>query len=71
MAKRDLPLTPFKRILKQAGSKRVSKSACEAFAEVMVDYISRLSKEAAKLAEHAGRRTILDSDVRLARKKID
>jgi histone H3/H4 len=71
MAKKDLPLVPFERILKQAGAKRVSKSACEAFAEVMADYIFRLSKEAARLAEHAGRKTILDSDVRLARKKVD
>lgn len=68
--KEKLPLMPFERILKKAGAKRVSKGAMKEFASRMSDYVSRLSVEAAALASHAGRKTIIESDVRMARKKI-
>jgi histone H3/H4 len=68
--KEKLPLMPFERILKKAGAKRVSRGAMKEFAARMSDYIYRLSAEAAALASHAGRKTVLESDVRMARKKI-
>lgn len=68
--KEKLPLTPFERILRKAGAKRVSKGAMKEFASRMADYASRLSAEAALLATHAGRKTIIEADVRMARKKI-
>lgn len=68
--KEKLPLMPFERILKKAGAKRVSKDAMKEFASIMSDYVSRLSTEAAALASHAGRKTIIESDVRMAKKKI-
>lgn len=68
--KEKLPLAPLERILRKAGAKRVSKSATKEFAIKLSDYAYRLSAEAAVLARHAGRKTIIDADVRMARKKI-
>ncbi|OGI15890.1 histone [Candidatus Micrarchaeota archaeon RBG_16_49_10] len=65
-----LPLAPLERILRKAGAKRVSKSAVREFSMVLADYASDISGEAAKLATHAGRKTIVESDVRMARKRL-
>jgi len=66
---KDMPLAPLERILKKAGAKRVSKSALVEFAEVIVDHAHDLSAKAAELAEHAGRKTIIGADIKLAKKK--
>ena len=66
---KDMPLAPLERILKKAGAKRVSKSALVEFAEVIIDYAHDLSVKAAELAEHAGRKTIIGADIKLAKKK--
>lgn len=63
-------LASFERILKKAGAKRVSRGALEEFSRIMEEEIFKIAKEAAMLAKHAGRKTILDSDVRAARRKI-
>lgn len=65
-----LPLLPFERILKKAGAKRVSHEAMEEFAKVMEDKLMKVAAEAAALAKHAGRKTIIDADVREARRKL-
>lgn len=65
-----LPKLPFERIFKKAGAKRVSQSALDEMAKVMEDQLYRIAKDAALLAKHAGRKTILDEDIRLARRKI-
>lgn len=66
----SLPLIPFERILKKAGAKRVSHDALEEFSKVMDERLYRIAKEAAALAKHAGRKTIIEEDIRLARRKI-
>jgi len=66
---KDMPLAPLERILKKAGAKRVSKSALVEFAEIIIDYAHNLSTKAAELAEHAGRKTIIGADIKLAKKK--
>lgn len=65
-----LPKVPFDRILKKAGAKRVSQEALEEFAKVMDDKLHEVAKEAAALAKHAGRKTIIEEDIRLARRKV-
>ena len=64
-----LPRLPFERILKKAGAKRVSQDALEEFAVVMEDRILEIAKDAVALAKHAGRKTLISDDIRLARKK--
>ncbi len=68
--KKGLPLAPLERILRKAGAKRVSKGAVKEFSSRLSDYVMRLSAEASMLAKHAGRKTIIDADVRMARRKI-
>ena len=61
---------PFERILKKAGAKRVSGDALDEMAKVVEDKLTEIAKEAALLAKHAGRKTILEEDIRAVRKKI-
>jgi histone H3/H4 len=65
-----LPIATFEKILKENGAKRVSFSAAEALAEVMGELAAEISKNAAVLADHAGRKTVVDRDVVLARKSL-
>jgi histone H3/H4 len=65
-----LPLAPLERILKKAGAKRVSDEALKEFSNVLEDQLIKIAKEAALLAKHAGRKTIIDEDIRMARRKF-
>jgi len=48
----------------------VSYGAAEELAKVMEDKIFKIAEEAAALAKHAGRKTVLAEDVQLARRKF-
>ncbi|HDM05713.1 MAG TPA: histone family protein [Candidatus Aenigmarchaeota archaeon] len=65
-----LPRLPFERILKKVGAKRVSQSALEELARVIEDKLIEISKEAVALAKHAGRKTVMAEDIRLAYKRF-
>jgi histone H3/H4 len=62
---------PFERIIKKAGARRVSFGAAEELAKVMENKIVKIAEEAAALAKHAGRKTVIADDVRLARRKFE
>ncbi len=66
--KRRLPLAPFERILKDAGAKRVSKTAMKEFAIVVEDISDEIARDAVKFAKHAGRKTVVGEDIRLAKR---
>jgi histone H3/H4 len=66
----DIPKLPFERILKKAGAKRVSQDALEEFALVIEDRMLKIATEALALAKHAGRKTITDEDIRVAKRKF-
>lgn len=55
--------------MREAGALRVSDDAKIALAEVLEEEAVRISREAKKLAEHAGRKTITDKDIQLAVKE--
>lgn len=65
-----LPKLPFERIMKKAGAKRVSEEAMDEMAKALEEKLTEITKEAVLLAKHAGRKTILEEDVRIARKKL-
>lgn len=65
-----LPLIPLERILKRAGAKRVSHEALEEFARVMEEKMLKIAGEAAVLAKHAGRKTVLAEDVQMAKRRV-
>jgi histone H3/H4 len=66
----SLPLAPLERLLKKAGAKRVSKGALEELADVLEEKLTKIAKEAAILAKHAGRKTITEEDVKIAKRKL-
>ncbi len=61
-----IPKAPFARILMNAGAKRVSAEAIDAFTDVITDIAEEISTKAARIAQHSGRKTIHDGDIKLA-----
>ena len=62
----ELSQAAVERIIKKAGADRVSADATEALSELMEEYGMFLSKEAKKMADHAGRKTLRGTDIRIA-----
>jgi histone H3/H4 len=62
----EVPRAPVERILKNAGAERVSAEAVDALIQIMESHAAFIAKEAVKNASHAGRKTVRDSDVRMA-----
>lgn len=66
-----LPLATFERILKETSKNiRVSDAATREFTVAIEEVAKELAADAEELARHAGRRTILDSDIKLAYKNF-
>lgn len=59
-----LPLAPIDRLARKAGVERMSADAIEELAKVVEDLGSELTIEAAQVARHAKRKTILRKDIR-------
>jgi histone H3/H4 len=64
----ELPIAAIVRIAKKNGAERVGYDGASALETQAERYIAELTKEAARLATHAGRKTIREQDVRLAAK---
>ncbi|MCD6248462.1 MAG: NFYB/HAP3 family transcription factor subunit [Hadesarchaea archaeon] len=65
----ELPIAAVDRLIRKSGARRVSESAAAALAEVLEERALAIASEAARLAEHAGRRTVRDVDIRLAARR--
>ena len=63
-----IPKAPVGRILINAGAKRVSAGAVNAFTEVLTEIAEKIATQAAKIAKHGGRKTVQEGDVKLAAK---
>ena len=68
MVKRStiIPKAPVARILANAGGKRISQSAVDAFTEVLESIAEEISTKAIQIAKHSGRKTVQGGDVKLA-----
>ncbi len=66
----ELPVAAIDRVIRKSGAKRVSEDAATALAEILEERAMLIAAEASKLAEHAGRRTVRDVDIRLAAKRV-
>jgi len=64
----DLPIAAIIRIAKKSGAERVGSDAAVALLAKTEEYIANLTKEANKLAMHAGRKTLKEEDIELAAK---
>ncbi len=62
----ELSKAGVERIIKKAGARRISTDAAEILTELMEEYGTFLSKEAKKMSDHAGRKTLRGSDIRMA-----
>ena len=67
----ELTKEPVKRLLRRAGAKRVSDKAAEELAKTLEEQAKLIASEAKKLSVHAGRRTVLRRDVKMARKHLE
>ena len=67
MAKKNLlSFNAMDKIMRSGGALRVSDNAKEALAVILEEKALLISTEAKKFAEHAGRKTITEKDIRLA-----
>lgn len=66
----EFPLATMDRLIRKAGKVRVSRGAALELSAVLEAYATDLAKEAIKLAEHRGGKTINEVDVRAAASRI-
>jgi histone H3/H4 len=64
-----LPLATVKRIAKKAGVERISEKAVKALARIAEELGEELALEAAQVARHAKRKTILGKDIKFVAEK--
>ncbi len=69
MRSKEFPHAPLERIAKKASNKRISKPAVKALRNFVLENAEDKGKEIATLAKHAGRRTVMKSDVVFVTKK--
>lgn len=55
-----------RRILKEAGAERISAEAASEFQKRLNRYAFGVAQKAVKLSRHAKRKTVSDSDIKLA-----
>ncbi len=63
-----LPAAAMEKLLKKAGAERVSEDAKHELREVLEEFAANIGAKAVRLAAHAGRKTIKDSDIKEAKK---
>lgn len=66
----EITLRPVRRILKRAGAKRISDRAAKELAQMAEERAKAILLEAKNLSAHAGRRTVMKQDIKLARKTL-
>ncbi len=64
MSKKTLALLPFEKIAKNSGKNRVSREAAEELRNIIEEYAMEVADQSAKLALHAGRRTVTGEDIK-------
>jgi len=64
-----LPLAALEKLLKDAGAERVGEDAKAELQRVLEEHAMKIGKHAAELAEHANRKTVRATDIRLASKR--
>ena len=57
------------KLIHSAGARRVSADAINRLNEVLTEYSTNIAKYAVEIARHSGRKTIKESDIKLAATK--
>ncbi|MEK6812604.1 MAG: histone [Nanoarchaeota archaeon] len=68
MARNIIPLAAMEKLLKKAGADRVSEDAKATLSEVLEEQGMKLGMRAKELAEHSGRKTVRNVDIKLAQR---
>lgn len=63
---RSIPLASMEKIMKICGAERVSDDAKLALRTILEEVADEITQNAVKLSRHAGRRTVMESDIKLA-----
>ncbi|NLV27149.1 MAG: histone [Methanomicrobiales archaeon] len=66
----DLPIAAVIRLAKKNGAERVGHDAAEILVTRAEEFLGELVKEATKLANHAGRKTLKEEDIEMAAEKF-
>ncbi len=69
MRKSIFPKFYFKKLFLRLGAERISRKALERFTFIVEEKMKELASEAYFLARHAGRKTVLHSDIIIAKKR--
>jgi histone H3/H4 len=59
----------IEKIIRNAGARRVSADAITRLNEIVTDYGTNIAKYAVEIARHSGRKTVKESDIKLAATK--
>ena len=62
----ELLFAPTRRLMKNSGANRVSEDAVNYLNETLEERGVSITKEASKLAAHAGRQTVMIDDIKMA-----
>jgi histone H3/H4 len=57
------------KVIRSAGAFRVSADAIDRLNEILTDYATNVAKYAVDIARHSGRKTVKESDIKLAATK--
>ncbi len=63
-----LPNAPVERILRKAGADRISEDAVDELREAVEETGEEISRQAIKMADHAGRNTVQKADIEQAKR---
>ena len=63
-----LPISPFERIAKKTGVKRISKDALEELRDSIEEIGLDLAEKAVRISRHAGRHTVKKEDIKFVTK---
>ncbi len=66
MKSSELGLSPMYRILKKAGAQRISDGSADELRRILEELASSMARNAVDMASHAGRKTVMAEDVKLA-----